>query len=143
MSDRMVDQIDTATTQGSALPRVLIVDPSAVIIERLVFSIDDVAQVVGRATNARDAINGVRNSNPHLAVCDVAIANGLELLRQIKSHRPPVITVVLTHSVEENTRRACLRLGAEYFLDKIHEFDKVRGIVVAIAGGLGGALVEH
>ena len=117
----MVYLTDTAATQGRALPRVLIADPSAVVIERLVSSIDDVARVVGRATTARDAINGIRLGNPHLAVFDIAIGNGIELLKQIKSHQPPVVTVVLTHSVEETTRRTCLRLGADYFLDKIRE----------------------
>ena len=137
MSDRMADRTDTAATQGSMFPRVLIADASAVVIERLVSTIDDVARVVVRATNMHDAIEGVRGSNPHLAVFDVAIPNGIELLRQIKDHRPPVIAVVLTHSVEDNTRRACLRLGAEYFLDKIREFEKVREIVIAFGGGWG------
>ena len=120
-----------------AVPRVLIADQSAAVIERLAASIDDVAHVIGRATNAHDAMNGIRNGNPHLTVFDVAIANGIDLLRQIKLHRPPVIIVVLTHSVEETTRRYCLRLGAEYFLDKIHEFDKVRQIVIAVGSGWG------
>jgi len=53
-------------------------------------------------------------------------------LRRIKRHPLPVITVVLTHSAEETTRQYCLRLGAEYFLDKIREFDKVREIVITV-----------
>jgi DNA-binding NarL/FixJ family response regulator len=119
------------------LPRVLIADQSAAVIDRLVTTIDDVAQVVGRATTAQDATDALRNANPHLAIFDVAIPNGVDLLRQIKSHSSPVIAVVLTHSVEDTTRRYCLRLGAEYFLDKIREFDKVREIVIAVASGWG------
>jgi DNA-binding NarL/FixJ family response regulator len=114
------------------LPRVLIADQSTAVIERLVALINDVAQVVGLATNADDALHGIRRHHPHLTVFDVAIANGIDLLRQIKSHRPPVVTVILTHSAEETTRQYCLRLGAEYFLDKLREFDKVRDIVIAV-----------
>ena len=121
--------------EDSAVPRVFIADPSAAVIERLVASIDDVAHVVGRATNAHDAIDGIRSGRPHLAVLDIAIAHGVDLLRQIKLHQPPVATVILTHSAEEATRQVCARLGAEYFLDKIHEFDKVREIVISIGSG--------
>jgi DNA-binding NarL/FixJ family response regulator len=124
---------------SSVVPRVLIADQSAAIIERLAALIDDVAHVVGRATNAHDALNGIRDHNPHLTVFDVGIANGLDLLRHIKNHQPPVIAVVLTHSAEETTRRVCLRMGAEYFLDKILEFDKVREIVIAVGSGWGRA----
>jgi DNA-binding NarL/FixJ family response regulator len=114
------------------VPRVLIADQSAAVIDRLAALIDDVAHVVGRATNARDALSSVRNANPHLTVFDVALANGVDLLRQIKRHQPPVIAIILTHSVEDATRRVCLHLGAEYFLDKLQDFDKVREIVIAM-----------
>ncbi len=119
------------------VPRVLIADQSAAVIERLVASIDDVAHVVGRVTNAHDAMHGIRTANPHLTVFDIAIANGIDLLRHIKTLQPPVITVVLTHSADDTTRRYCLRLGAEYFLDKLREFDKVREIVIAVSSGWG------
>lgn len=116
------------------LPRVFIVDRSLVVMERLATSINDVADVIGSAANARDAIKGIRSGNPQLAVLDIAIPNGIELLKQIKSLRPPVIVAILTHSAEEASRRFCQRLGAEYFLDKIYDFHKVRGIVIALGG---------
>ena len=116
------------------LPRVLIADPSAAIMERLATSLDGVADVMGCATNARDALERIRNGCLHVAVMDIVIVNGVELLRQIKNHQPPVTVVILTHSAEDATRRQCLRHGADYFLDKIHDFDKVRKIVVSIGG---------
>lgn len=119
------------------LPRVLIADQSAAVIERLVTTIDDVALVVGRATTAQDAISVLCNASPHLTIFDVAIPNGVDLLKQIKSHPSSVIAVVLTHSADETTRRYCLRMGAAYFLDKIREFDKVREIVIAVGSGWG------
>lgn len=116
--------------QSPMVPRVLIADQSHAVIERLATSIADVALVVGRVTTAQDALGVVRNLHPQLTILDVAIPNGIDLLRRIKRHPLPVITVVLTHSAEETTRQYCLRLGAEYFLDKIREFDKVREIVI-------------
>jgi DNA-binding NarL/FixJ family response regulator len=114
------------------IPRVLIADQSTSVIERLIASINDVAQVVGHATTAPDAIRGMRDANPHLMVFDVAIAHGIDLLRQVKSHRPPVITIILTHSAEDTTRDYCLRLGAEHFLDKLRDFHRVRELVIAV-----------
>jgi DNA-binding NarL/FixJ family response regulator len=142
MKTLTIDQ-NSWVMERRARPRVFIADHSAAVIERLVASIDGVAQVIGRATNARDAISGIRNGNPHLTVFDIGIANGIDLLRQIKNHQPPVIVVILTHSAEEPTRRRCLHLGAEYFLDKIYEFDKVREIVIAISSGWGRAASDQ
>lgn len=129
---------DLSPELGSlGVPRVLIADQSAAVIERLAALISDVAHVVCRATNAHDAISGIRSNQPHLAVFDVGIAHGVDLLRKIKRHQPPVIAVVLTHSADDTTRRYCVRLGAEYFLDKLREFDKVREIVIAVGSGWG------
>lgn len=119
------------------LPRIFIADQSTAVIERLVASISDAAHVIGHATNAHDAIIGIRNGNPQLAVIDIGIANGMDLLKKIKNHQPPVIVAILTHSAEDATRQICLRLGAEYFLDKVHEFDKVREIVLTVGCGVG------
>ncbi len=124
------------------VPRVLIADASTAIIERLAACIGDAGQVVGRATTAQDAMHVVCDSNPHLAVFDIGIASGVDLLRYIKRHQPPVVAVVLTHSAEETTRQYCLRLGAEYFLDKLREFDKVRDIVIAFGAGGGHGPLE-
>jgi DNA-binding NarL/FixJ family response regulator len=120
---------------GGAMPRVLIADPSTLVIDRVAALINDVAQLVGHATNTQDAIAMIRNGNPHLTVFDVAIANGVDLLRYIKTHQPPVIAVVLTHSAEDTTRHFCMRLGAEYFLDKIRDFHRVREIVISVGRG--------
>lgn len=136
------DEADVLSMARGTLPRVFVADPSAAVIERLVALIDSVSHVVSRATNARDALDGIRSSKPHLAVFDIGIDHGTDLLIQIKRQQQPVIAVVLTHSAEEATRRACLRLGADYFLDKIHEFSKVREIIIAIGGGWGGGALQ-
>ena len=117
--------------KNHTLPHVFIADPSAAVMERLAASFAGVARVIGRATNAHDAIRGILNGNPHLAVIDIALNNGIDLLKKIKNHQPPVTVVVLTHSADETTRRVCLRMGAEYFLDKLRDFNKVREILIS------------
>jgi DNA-binding NarL/FixJ family response regulator len=133
--NRSTSDPNAAGAQRTAMPRVLIADPSVLVIERLAASIDDVALVIGRATNAHDALTVVRNGDPQVTVFDVAIDHGIDLLRQIKARQPPLIAIVLTHSAEETTRHYCMRLGVEYFLDKIRDFHRVREIVIAVGGG--------
>ena len=77
-----------------------------------------------------DAISAIRKLKPDITVFDIGLANGVELLTQVKARRPPPLVIILTHSVDASTRQVCLRLGAEYFLDKVHEFDKLREIVI-------------
>jgi len=125
--------------QVCMLPRVVLADQSIAVLDRLEASILDVSRVVGRTTNAHDAIRSVHRGNPQLAVFDIAIANGVDLLRVVKRHIPPVIAVVLTHSAEETTRNYCLRLGAEYFLDKIRDYNQVRQILIAVGNKLAAA----
>lgn len=122
---------------SASLPRVVLADQSLAVIERLAASISDVAQIVGRATNAGEALHGILNNNPHLTVFDVAITDGIDLLRRIKRHQPPVIVVILTHSADETTRQYCMRLGAAYFLDKIRDFHQVREILIGVAQNWG------
>jgi two-component system, OmpR family, response regulator len=116
------------------LPRVFIIDPSPVVRGRLMASINDVAHVIGQAASARVAIEGIRASRPHLAVLDVVIVNGFQLLRQIKTLEQPPVVAVLTHGVEDANRQRCLALGADHFLDKLREFGEVRNIVAAMRG---------
>lgn len=131
----MQDNEPQGTNASWAKPRVFIADHSPAVIERVCASIDDVALVLGYATNARDTIAGVRRLHPQLTLLDIAVDNGFDLLRQIKRHLPPVIVAVLTLSADDTTRRYCLRCGADYFLDKLREFEKVREIVIAIGSG--------
>jgi DNA-binding NarL/FixJ family response regulator len=115
------------------LPRVFIVDHSPAVVARLAASIHDIAEVIGSATNARDAMSGIRKGNPQFAVLDIAVDNGVDLLHQIKRHRPAATTIILTHSADKTTRGFCLRMGADYFLDKIAEFGKLREIILAVS----------
>lgn len=112
-----------------ARPRVFITDPSIVVVDRLVELLADIAQVVGRATTARETLAGIRRAYPQLAVFDITMAHGAELLVDLKQRASGLVVAILTHSADDTTRNKCLQLGADYFLDKLYDTDRLRDIV--------------
>jgi DNA-binding NarL/FixJ family response regulator len=50
---------------------------------------------------------------------------GLDLLKMIKTRFPSTIVIVFTNHVESMYRDIYLKEGADYFLDKSVEFEKI------------------
>jgi DNA-binding NarL/FixJ family response regulator len=116
---------------------IYIVDDSASIRQRLVSmleSIGDIA-IVGEAETARDAIEGILATRPDSVLLDLHLraSSGIDVLKTIRGRLPLIKFVVLTNHAEPQYRRACTRIGAEYFLDKSTEFDGVRDAIAEIA----------
>ena len=116
---------------------VYIVDDSVPIRARLVEMLGrlDHVKLVGEAGTARDAIAGIRRTQPDSVLLDLNLMgpSGFEVLRTIHGESPAIAFVVLTNHAEPQYRRACRTAGAAYFLDKTTEFDKVPGVIAAIA----------
>ena len=53
--------------------------------------------------------------------------NGVEVLQNIKKDRPNTKVIILTNYPEY--RGKCIELGADYFFDKLTEFEKVTEVV--------------
>ncbi|HZZ93719.1 MAG TPA: response regulator transcription factor [Usitatibacter sp.] len=117
---------------------VYIVDDSAPIRDRLtemLARLDDV-RLVGEAANAREAIAGIRRTQPDSVLLDLNLMgmSGLEVLRTIHPEHPRIVFVVLTNHADPQYQRACLQQGASYFLDKSSEFESVPEVLGQIAG---------
>jgi DNA-binding NarL/FixJ family response regulator len=117
------------------MKQVLIVDDSEQIRDRLVtlLSESDHIRVVGQAGNGRQALEAMRRLAPDTVVLDIRLpdTNGIELLKKIKAFYPDVKVIMLTNFDFAHYRQQCRRLGADYFLNKTLEFEK---IVDAIMG---------
>jgi two-component system, chemotaxis family, protein-glutamate methylesterase/glutaminase len=111
-------------TSGRTDPvRVLLVDDSPFIrraLERMLADQPDL-QVVGAATNGREALDMVRTLSPDVVLLDINMPemDGLETLRRLMQEAPtPVLLIsTLAKPGAEETLRA-LELGAVDFLDK-------------------------
>ena len=109
--------------------RVLLVDNSLVVRERLLVLISELphVDVVAEASTVAEAIRKNRRFRPEIVVLDISLpdGNGIQVLESIKSNRRATPHVImLTNFALEAYRERCLELGAEYFFDKSAEFEQ-------------------
>lgn len=116
---------------------VLIVDDSPVVRRRLsaLVSEDERLRVVAEAAGALEGLYGFKTHHPDAVVLDLQMPglNGIELLRRIKLTAPGCVVIVLTNYPPAAVREECARGGADYFLHKSTEFERVTAILGALA----------
>jgi two-component system, NarL family, nitrate/nitrite response regulator NarL len=93
--------------------------------------------LVGMATNGRDAIDGVIEMRPDVAVLDMRLrgCSGQEVLGVLSERRPETRVVFLSAHIESDLVYAALAGGAAGYLSKEIERDAVCEAIVAVAEG--------
>ena len=116
--------------------RVFVVEDSELIRERLLSMLAGMSdvQLAGNGETASDAIAGILAARPDVVVLDVKLkaGSGIEVLRVIKRRMPEVAVIVLTNYATEEFRKKCLELGAEHFLDKTNEFERLCPLIAQL-----------
>lgn len=81
---------------------------------RRLLAVEPDLQVVGEASNGREAIDRVRAHCPDVLLLDLAMpgVGGLETLRELRTMAADVRSVVLTASIEREDALDAVRLGA-------------------------------
>ncbi len=106
--------------------RVLVVDDSLVIRDRLVAMLTGVPDVgvVGVFGSAEAALNAIVALSPDLVILDVRLPgrSGIQALPDIRSLAPDAEVFVFTNFPLERYRSRCLDAGASRFLDKSKDF---------------------
>ena len=117
--------------------KVFVVDDSRVIRERLVALISGLAcvEVIGEARDACDAIRDIRALNPDVVILDIRMPgeSGIDVLDSVRKAKNPPKVIMLTNYPFPQYRRKCMDAGADFFLDKSTEFEKVADILKQIA----------
>jgi DNA-binding NarL/FixJ family response regulator len=112
---------------------VLIVDESADVRRRLSAVVSDIegVEVVGEACGSAEALEFCRVHRPAVVTMDLIFSDesGVEALRKLREMEPPPRIVVLTNYPYPVLEKRCLDLGAECFLNKATEFEKIRRIL--------------
>jgi DNA-binding NarL/FixJ family response regulator len=113
--------------------RIFLVEDSAIIRERLLRLLEglDGVEIVGDADTATAAIAGIAATAPDVVVLDIKLRNssGIDVLRHIKNRLQGIKVIMLTNYATGEYRRRCFEAGAEYFLDKTNEFQRLQGIL--------------
>lgn len=126
------DEEFKAENKSGKQVRVMVADDSEIIRERTVaLLIGEGAEIVAEAADGIEAIEHARSLSPDLVVLDIRMPrmSGLEVLAQIKSWDPAPVVVVITNYAFSAYRSRCAELGADHFLDKSTEFERLREIV--------------
>ena len=134
--------------------KVLLIDDTAIILQRLQAILSELKQVsrTEAVLSAEAALVMMDGYDPDVMVLDINMPgmNGIEMLKQMSITKvmKPVI-IMLTNNTFAGYRDECMRLGADYFLDKSRDFQMIPSIVENIqkcalrANGLLSFKVQH
>ena len=102
--------------------KILIVDDHAVLRDgiRALLSLHDDIQIVGEASEGKEAIEKVRELAPDVVIIDIAMPelNGIEATRQIVAEMPGIKVIALSMHSDKRFVTGMLRAGATGFLLK-------------------------
>jgi DNA-binding NarL/FixJ family response regulator len=116
--------------------KVLVVDDSAPVRHRLIELISTLPGVeILEAAQASEARHAIRSGRPDVVVLDLHMpgGSGIEVLEALREDGPRPTTIVLTNDPTPQSRVACFRIGADFFLDKTTEFQQAVDIIAGLA----------
>ncbi len=109
--------------------KVFISDDSATIRDRLVTMVLDLPEVdvVGQAQDVPGSLAAIRHTRPDVVILDIRMpgGNGIEVLREVKKMNRAPKVIMFTNYAHAQYRKTFEEAGADFFLDKSTEFDKL------------------
>lgn len=121
----------------SGLLKILIVEDSVSIAGRLKSMLTDLqitenVEVVANLASARQVLS---MSVPDVVILDIHLqgeepgVTGMDLLKIVRSKNKNTTVMMFTNYSDKQYRERCMQLGADYFLDKSTDFDRVPEII--------------
>jgi len=119
--------------------RIILADDHAVMRRglRLVLEQQEDFEVVGEASDGREAVNLAETVKPDIAVLDITMPNlnGIEAAHQIGARQPGVSTIVLSMHADESFVLRALKAGARgYLLKESAESDLINAVRLVSEG---------
>ena len=114
--------------------KVFIADDSRVVVERLADLLEEEVpgvQLVGQAGDVPEAVRGIQKMKPDALILDLQMpgGSGLDVLRAIRTDYPHLHVLICTNYPYPQYREECFTAGANFFLDKSAEFEKIPAIL--------------
>lgn len=124
--------------------KVFVVEDSDAVRERLIEMIREVedVKVVGEAASYGKAVAGIRDSVPDVAILDIKLAgdagSGIDVLAEVRKTVPAIRAIVISNYITPQHAKASADAGAEYFLDKSVDFERIPEILRRMNGSANG-----
>jgi DNA-binding response OmpR family regulator len=119
-------------------PRILIVDDDEAVTQQLFWTLSDDYEVV-TANDLQSAMRRAKVYEPAVSILDLHLPpevespeSGLRILEYLKTHLPES-KVLVFDSTSSETRNACYAVGADEFLDKPFDTEKLLAAVRRMA----------
>src|SRR5689334_6792116 len=110
--------------------RVFLADDSVPVRDRILALLGEMqdVKVVGHAEDSLAARALITALQPDVVILDINMpgGSGIEVLHEIKQLSPCPKVIMLTNYSQPQYRKRCLEEGADFFLDKSTEFEKLR-----------------
>lgn len=133
------NQRQAASTSTGARIKTFIVDDHAVLRQalRLLLETHSEIEVVGEATNGREAVDLAERCKPDVVLMDMVMPglNGLEATRQLRKRLPSAKVLILTGYVEDEQILAALRAGAAGYVVKRSDVSELLLAIQAVHRG--------
>ena len=135
--------MDTYNYMAGADMKVFVVEDSAAVRERLLEMLQEVedVEVVGEAEAFDSAVSGILSTRPDVAVLDIKLADdrgsGIDVLTEVKKALPGMRAIVLSNYATPQHMKASADAGAEFFLDKSADFERITEILEQMKGEAG------
>ncbi len=117
--------------------KIVIADDSSLMRERIINQLKDFGNelLLFEASNGLQALEMITTNHPELAILDLRMPglSGLEVLRKIKAAGLNSRICILTSYPYPQYREKCMEAGADYFLSKSEDFEKLN---IVFADGL-------
>ncbi len=115
---------------------ILVIDDSEIIRERIIEIICRIKKniTIFHADNFREGLKQFISSPPEIIILDIQLkdGDGMDLLNIIKSRSPNTHVIILTNYPFPVFKDYCIKYGAEYFLDKSNDFEKLQEVISKI-----------
>jgi DNA-binding NarL/FixJ family response regulator len=114
---------------GTNRIRVLLVDDHTLLRQalRVMLEGQDTLDIIGEATNGRDAVDAAERLRPDVVLMDMVMPglNGIEATRQIVRQLPSCRVLILTAYLEDDRLLEALRSGAAGYVVKRSDLDEL------------------
>lgn len=115
---------------------IVIVDDSRLMAQRLadLLQVAEILAPIRLAGDYSSAIRHLADDLPRIVLLDANLPgkSGIALLQYIKCIYPSVIVIVISNHAEDYYRRTCLKMGADYFIDKSRDFEQIPPIITSL-----------